>query len=157
MNAPETKSPDRSTLDAATQQKLLDRAREVAQRAYVPYSNFPVGAAALTADGSIFSGVNVENASYGLTICGERSAVTALVSAGHRDIVAIAVSAPRVPMTTPCGACRQVLNEFRPVAADMIVILDDRASGHAVPLGDLLPKAFGPRNLEGEGRQEGAG
>jgi cytidine deaminase len=72
---PETKTHSRPTLDAATQQTLLDRARDVAQRAYVPYSNFPVGAAALTADGSIFAGANVENASYGLTICGERSAV----------------------------------------------------------------------------------
>ena len=157
MSAPESKSSSRSTLDAAMQQSLLDRARDVAERAYVPYSNFPVGAAALTADGSIFAGANVENASYGLTICGERSAVTALVSAGHRDIVAIAVSAPRVPLTTPCGACRQVLNEFRPVEDDMLVILDDRASGRAIPLGDLLPKAFGPRNLEGEGQQEGTG
>jgi cytidine deaminase len=155
--APETKTHSRPTLDAATQQTLLDRARDVAQRAYVPYSNFPVGAAALTADGSIFAGANVENASYGLTICGERSAVAALVSAGHRDIVAIAVSAPRVPLTTPCGACRQVLNEFRPVTDDMIVILDDRASGRSIPLGELLPKAFGPRNLEGEGQQEGTG
>jgi cytidine deaminase len=156
VSTPESKTPSRPTLDADTQQTLLDRARDVASRAYVPYSNFPVGAAALTADGSIFAGANVENASYGLTICGERSAVTAVVSAGHRDIVAIAVSAPRVPMTTPCGACRQVLNEFRPVDDDMIVILDDRASGRAIPLGDLLPKAFGPRNLEGEGEQEGA-
>jgi cytidine deaminase len=157
VTAPETKTTSRPTLDAGTQQILLDRARDVAQRAYVPYSNFPVGAAALTADGSIFAGANVENASYGLTICGERSVVTALVSAGHRDIVAIAVSAPRVPLTTPCGACRQVLNEFRPVTEDLIVILDDRAAGRAIPLGDLLPKAFGPRNLEGEGQQEGAG
>jgi cytidine deaminase len=153
VSAPESKTPSPPTLDVATQQTLLDRAREVAQRAYVPYSNFPVGAAALTADGSIFAGANVENASFGLTICGERSAVTALVSAGHRDIVAIAVSAPRVPLTTPCGACRQVLNEFRPVDEDMIVILDDRDSGRAIRLGDLLPKAFGPRNLEAEGEQ----
>mgnify|MGYP000554206778 FL=1 len=140
-------------LDATIQRDLLSRARQVAQRAYVPYSNFPVGAAALAADGSVFTGANVENASYGLTICAERSAVTALASAGHRDIVAIAVSAPRVPLTTPCGACRQVLNEFRPVSEDMIVILDDRETGRAVRLGELLPMAFGPRNLEGEGEQ----
>lgn len=149
VTAPQTPAK----LEATTQQDLLFRAREVAQRAYVPYSNFPVGAAALAADGSIFTGANVENASYGLTICAERSAVTALASAGYRDIVAIAVSAPRVPITTPCGACRQVLNEFRPESDDMIVILDDRESGRSVRLGELLPMAFGPRNLEGEGEQ----
>jgi cytidine deaminase len=149
VTAPQTEA----MLDAPTQENLLSRAREVAGRAYVPYSNFPVGAAALTADGAIFTGVNVENASYGLTICAERSAVTALVSAGHRDIVAIAVSAPRVPLTTPCGACRQVLNEFRPMSQDMIVILDDRDAGRVIRLGELLPMAFGPRNLAGEGEQ----
>lgn len=142
-----------NALDARTQEELMSRARAVAESAYVPYSNFPVGAAALAADGSIFTGANVENASYGLTICAERSAVTALVSAGHRDIAAIAVSAPRVPLTTPCGACRQVLNEFRPLNEDMLVILDDRETGRVVRLGDLLAMAFGPRNLEGDGEQ----
>jgi cytidine deaminase len=149
VTAPQTTA----SLDTQTQQNLLSRARDVAERAYVPYSNFPVGAAALTADGSVFTGANVENASYGLTICAERSAVTALASAGHRDIVAIAVSAPRVPLTTPCGACRQVLNEFRPERNDMIVILDDRETGRLMRLGELLPMAFGPRNLEGAGEQ----
>jgi cytidine deaminase len=117
---------------------------------------FPVGAAALAADGSVHTGCNVENASYGLTICAERSAVTALIGAGQQEIVAIAVSAPKVPMTTPCGACRQVLNEFRPVATDMVVILDDRADGDAVWLGDLLPRAFGPRNLDAAARVAGS-
>lgn len=153
VTVPKTNEPVQHTIATETQRMLLAQARDVAERAYVPYSNFPVGAAALTADGSIFAGCNVENASYGLTICAERSAVTALVSAGHRDIVAIAVSAPRVPLTTPCGACRQVLNEFRPVSEDMVVILDDRETGYAIRLGDLLPKAFGPRNLEAEGEQ----
>ena len=140
-------------LDGETTRELLAQARKVAGHAYVPYSDYPVGAAALAADGSIFAGCNVENASIGLTICAERSAVTALVSAGQRDIVAIAVSAPKVPLTTPCGACRQVLNEFRPMNQDMVIILDDRESGHAVTLGDLIPNAFGPRNLA-DGQQE---
>ena len=153
VTSPGTPTPKPSPLDETIQRTLLSRAREIADNAYVPYSNFPVGAAAVTADGSIFAGVNVENASYGLTICAERSVVTALVSAGHRDIVAIAVSAPRVPLTTPCGACRQVLNEFRPVSEDMLVVLDDRDAGRPVRLGELLPMAFGPRNLEDEGEQ----
>ncbi|MCC7023264.1 MAG: cytidine deaminase [Thermomicrobiales bacterium] len=138
----------RPDLDRATADALLERAREAARNAYVPYSEFPVGAAVLTEDGSIIAGCNIENASYPLTICGERSAVAAAVSSGHREIRAVAVSAPRVPGTTPCGACRQVLNEFRPVNGDMVVILDDGKSGIHLTLDDLLPRAFGPRNLE---------
>ena len=126
----------------------MARARAAAKHAYVPYSEFPVGAAVLAADGSIHTGCNVENASYGLTICAERVAVSAAVSAGHRQIVAVAVSAPKVPRTTPCGACRQFLNEFRPATTDMVIILDDRDSGEPVWLEELLPRAFGPRNLD---------
>jgi cytidine deaminase len=138
------------TLDDATRRELLHRARGAASNAYVPYSDFPVGAALLTGDGSIVTGSNIENASYGLTCCAERSAVFTAASAGHREILAVAVSAPRSPRTTPCGACRQVLNEFRPSAGDMAVILDDRAEGEVVPLDALLPKAFGPRNFADE-------
>jgi len=127
---------------------LLTRARAAADRAYVPYSEFPVGAAALTADGSIHTGCNVENASFGLTICAERAAAIAAVSAGHRQIIAVAVSAPKVSRTTPCGACRQFLNEFRPTTSDMVILLDDRGAGEPVWLDDLLPRAFGPRNLD---------
>lgn len=137
-----------TNLDVATSRELLARARQAAEHAYVPYSHFPVGAALLTDDGSIVSGCNIENASYGLTVCGERSAVFAAVSAGHRTIVAVAVSAPKLPLTTPCGACRQVLSEFRPETGDMLVILDNRADGQPVWLGDLLPRAFGPRALD---------
>ena len=130
------------------QKELLDSARTAADRAYAPYSEFPVGAAALAADGSIHAGCNIENASYGLTICAERAAVAAAISAGHRRIVAVAVSAPKVSCTTPCGACRQFLNEFRPDTSDMVVVLDDRDSGEPVWLEELLPRAFGPRNLD---------
>jgi len=126
---------------------LLTRARAAAEHAYVPYSHFPVGAAALAADGSIHTGCNIENASYGLTICAERTAVSSAISAGHRQIVAVAVSAPNVPRTTPCGACRQFLNEFRPGTSGMIIVLDDRDSGELVLLNELLPQAFGPQNL----------
>ena len=109
--------------------ELLARARPPRKHAYAPYSEFPVGAAVLAADGSIHTGCNVENASYGLTICAERAAVSAAVSAGHRQIVAVAVSAPKVSRTTPCGACRQFLNEFRPATTDMAIILDDQRLG----------------------------
>lgn len=129
-------------------ESLVSAARNAATRAYVPYSHFPVGAAVLTDDGSIVSGVNIENASYGLTVCGERVALFTAVARGHRTIRAVAVSASRHPGTTPCGACRQVLNEFKPASEDMLVILDSGPVGTRVPLADLLPNAFGPRDLE---------
>jgi cytidine deaminase len=134
-------------IDTEVQNELLIRARAAAGHAYVPYSEFPVGAAALASDGSIHTGCNIENASYGLTICAERTAVSSAISAGHRQIVAVAVSAPKVPRTTPCGACRQFLNEFRPGTTDMVIVLDDRDSGEPVWLNELLPQAFGPRSL----------
>ena len=139
---------DNPPIDTNEQRELLARARAAANQAYVPYSGFPVGAAVLAADGSIHTGCNVENASYGLTICAERVAATSAVSSGQREIVAVAVSAPKVPRTTPCGACRQFLNEFSPGSSDMMIILDDRGSGDPVWLEELLPQAFGPRNLD---------
>jgi cytidine deaminase len=141
-------SQDSPSIDSNVQNELLARARAAANQAYVPYSGFPVGAAVLTADGSIHTGCNVENASYGLTICAERVAATGAVSSGHRQIIAVAVSAPKVARTTPCGACRQFLNEFRPDGSDLVIILDDRESGEPVFLDQLLPQAFGPRNLD---------
>ncbi|HEX8958368.1 MAG TPA: cytidine deaminase, partial [Solirubrobacterales bacterium] len=102
-------------------QELLRRAREAAERAYCPYSGFRVGAAALaTRDGEagseIFAGCNVENASYDLTICAERSAVVQAISAGYRKLLAVVVYTPTETPTAPCGACRQVLFEFGPDA-----------------------------------------
>jgi len=127
---------------------LLAAAREAASRAYAPYSNFPVGAALLTDQGDIVLGANVENASFGLTICAERVAVGAAIAAGHRDLRAVAVVAPRQLGTTPCGACRQVLNEFAPREGDLIVVLDGAAGPVQVLLRDLLPQSFGPRDLD---------
>lgn len=89
---------------------LREAARLAQKQAYAPYSQFAVGAAVLTADGTLFSGCNLENASLGLTICAERNAIAAAVAAGHRNFRAIAVCAS--PLATPCGACRQVLLEF---------------------------------------------
>jgi cytidine deaminase len=139
---------DVPALEPEIQDQLLTRARAAAEHAYVPYSEFPVGAAALASDGSIHTGCNIENASYGLTICAERTTVSSAISAGHRQIVAVAVSAPKVAGTTPCGACRQFLNEFRPGDSDVVIILDDRDSGESVWLNQLLPQAFGPRSLD---------
>lgn len=127
---------------------LVTAAREAARHAYVPYSNFPVGAAVLTEHGDIVSGVNIENASYGLTVCGERVAIQTAAAAGHRTILAIAVSAPRAPGTTPCGACRQVINEFKPPDRELYVVLDLDTSTTIIPFTELLPQSFGPRDLE---------
>jgi len=127
--------------------RLLGYARDAASRAYVPYSNFPVGAAILTESGDIVTGANVENASFGLTCCAERTAAFTAAAAGHRVFLAVAVTAPRVAAVTPCGACRQVLNEFKPRDSDLIVILDSEDGPLPIPLVELLPRAFGPVDL----------
>lgn len=127
--------------------RLLAAAQAAATRAYVPYSHFPVGAAVLTDDGAIVSGCNIENASYGLTVCAERVAIFQAIAAGHKEIRAIAVAAPKALGTTPCGACRQVINEFK-ASADLPVILEGEAGPEVVPFEALLPHAFGPRDLE---------
>lgn len=129
-------------------QQLIATARDYATRAYVPYSHFPVGAAILVEDGSVIGGVNIENASYPLTLCGERSAVVTAASQGYRTIYAVAVSAPRAAGATPCGACRQVLNEFKPEDASMLVLLDEGDGWQETTLDIPLPAAFGPRDLD---------
>jgi cytidine deaminase len=131
---------ERPPLKAATIRRLVAAARAARRRAYAPYSRFRVGAALLAADGTVYTGANVENASYGLTICAERAAVAQAVSAGARRFVAVAVAAPG-PGVTPCGACRQVLAEF----GDLAVIVADarRATApHIFRLQELLPAAF---------------
>jgi cytidine deaminase len=127
-------------------QALRVAARDAAARAYVPYSRFPVGAAVLAEDGTIYTGANVENASYGLTICAERNAIFQAVAQGQRRLRAVAVYTPTAQPTTPCGACRQVLNEFGPDA--QIFSFTDGSEYLQTTLGELLPHAFGPHNLK---------
>jgi cytidine deaminase len=134
-------------MDLEQAQMLMDYARAATASAYVPYSQFPVGAAVMTESGAIFTGANIENASYPLTCCAERTAVYAAINAGHKVITAVAVTAPKVITVTPCGGCRQVLNEFKPADQDMAVILDG-LDLTIITLGDLLPRAFGPQDLE---------
>lgn len=125
---------------------LKRRAREASGHAYAPYSGFAVGAAVLTDGGEIHSGTNVENASFGLSNCAERSAIFQAVAHGARKLQALAVYTPTAVATTPCGACRQVLAEF---GADAIIICctDDDARERRFGLAELLPAAFGPANL----------
>jgi len=116
-----------------------------AQHAYCPYSKFRVGAALISRSGAIYSGCNVENASYGLTNCAERTAIFQMVAAGETAFDAIAIYTPTLMPTAPCGACRQVLNEFNPDAE--VICLCDGASSLQFRVRDLLPGAFGPANL----------
>jgi cytidine deaminase len=129
----------------AEYETLTASAREARTRAYCPYSNYAVGAALLTPEGEMIQGCNVENASYGMTICAERSAVMAAVAQGKRQFTAIAVATK--DGGTPCGACRQVLNEFNPRMA-VITVNEKGEVVHSTTLDALLPTAFGPKNLE---------
>ena len=122
---------------------LIQAAMRARKHAYAPYSNYPVGAALLIEDGSIITGVNVENSSYGLSNCAERTAVFKAVSEGHRRILAVAVATDNAG--SPCGACRQVLTEF---AGDVPLYLVDAAgNGRDTTLYTLLPDHFGPEQL----------
>jgi cytidine deaminase len=118
-------------------QLLIENAWVAWERAYAPYSSFPVGAALLTADGRIFGGCNVENLSYGLTMCAERVALGAAVAAGVRNFVGMAIVADTEVPISPCGACRQVLSEFGVPE----VMLANRGEGLRFRVVDLLPRA----------------
>lgn len=134
-----------TALSAATRRRLAQAARSAARSAYAPYSNFRVGAAVLTGSGRIYSGANVENASYGLCNCAERTAIFAAAAAGERRLRAVVVYTPTTAPTLPCGACRQVINEFGPQAT--IISLCRTAATVETTLDQLLPDAFGPANL----------
>ncbi len=126
---------------ADTIEELIRRAASARRRAYAPYSSFHVGAAVLTGDGRVFTGSNVENASYGLTMCAERVAVFGAVTAGAGKPVVLVVSAE--PGVWPCGACRQVLAEFAAPECPVIVAEGLREVAR-VTVADLLPNAFAP-------------
>ena len=123
---------------------LVEKAIAASQNAYAPYSDYPVGAALQTPDGTIFTGCNVENASYPMTICAERTALVKAVSEGHRQFEALAVVTRNGG--SPCGMCRQMLYEFAPdlrvIIADMNGVIHDD-----LPLNDLLRLGFGPSKL----------
>lgn len=128
---------------------LIERARAARARAYAPYSGYRVGAAVAVSDGSVFAAGNVENASYGLTICAERAAVFAAVAAGHTSLRAVAVATEGPEPVAPCGACRQVLAEF---GRDVPVFSDCGTARRKWSLGELLPAPF-----DGPGGEAGGG
>jgi cytidine deaminase len=131
--------------EGETRQRLLDAARSARQNAHAPFSRFQVGAALETADGQVITGCNVENATYGLTVCAERVAVFKAISEGHRKFIRVAVVADTQELTPPCGACRQILWEF---GGDLEVILGNLEGEKArYQLQDLLPHPFDARLL----------
>ena len=126
--------------------KLMAMAMEARERAVAPFSNFTVGAALEATDGRVFTGCNIENASYGLTMCAERLAMFKAISEGAREFLAIAVATGAEKLTPPCGACRQILWEF---GGDLLVELGNVAGKfEVVRMGELLPRAFDAGNLD---------
>ena len=133
--------PSDMTIPDSTLVQLRRLARDAAKRAYAPYSNFAVGAAVLGGSGAMHAGANIENASYGLSICAERSAIFRALAEGERTIRAVCLYTPTRTLSSPCGACRQVIFEF---GADALVVCscDDETAERRYALRDLLPEAF---------------
>lgn len=132
-------------LTAVQLKKLKAAAKSAAKRAYAPYSNFKVGAAILGASGKIYAGCNVENASYGLSNCAERTAIFSAVASGETRIKCVVVYTPTKIATTPCGACRQVIYEFGPDTR--VISFCTSREELDVSIHTLLPGAFGPQDL----------
>lgn len=125
--------------------QLITKALEAQQNAYVPYSNFKVGAALLTKSGKIYTGCNIESASYTPSICAERTAISKAVSEGEREIEAIAVVGNPQEYTFPCGVCRQVIREFGKDAS--IIVAKNEDDYKEYKLDEILPYSFGPEDL----------
>lgn len=125
---------------------LQRAAIDASRKAWSPYSGFAVGAALLAADGRIFAGCNIENASYGLTICAERNAIGQAILSGCRSFLMVVIYTATQTATAPCGACRQVIAEFAPDAE--VICLCDGSDRIRTSLRELLPHGFGPHNLD---------
>ena len=120
---------------------LMDKAKEASKYSYSPFSKFAVGAAVLMSNGSIYTGCNVENSSFGMTICAERCAIFKAVSEGQKEILAVAIYSPNADDCYPCGACRQVMYEFQ--GQDEIeIITEDKGKLNIKKLSDFLPYGF---------------
>ena len=128
-----------------TEKELCQKAIAMLDMAYIPYSHFPVGAALECADGTVYTGCNIENAAFSPTICAERTAVAKAVSEGHTDFVRIAIAGRSADFCVPCGVCRQVLREFAPGIE--VICLNGKGEEQVFTLSELLPHSFGPEFL----------
>lgn len=128
-------------MDQEIKDKMFKAAAEAQKNAYVPYSHFPLGAAVLTADGEIFTGVNIENASFSLSNCAERSAIFKAVSAGKRELKALLLLTSTENPVTPCGACRQVIEEFAAEGME-VIMMTENGKELQMTAKELLPGAF---------------
>ncbi|MBC8014186.1 MAG: cytidine deaminase [Sporomusaceae bacterium] len=128
-------------------EELIKAAQAARNRAYVPYSSFKVGAAVITKNGTIYTGCNIENASYGLCNCAERTAIFKAVSEGESELITIAVIADTVKPVAPCGACRQVMAEF---GIRSIIMCNLHGEQYSATLEELLPYSFSKKHLSGE-------
>jgi cytidine deaminase len=124
---------------------LVERARTARENAYAPYSEYTVGAALLTADGTVYTGCNIENANYSNSLHAEEVAVGKAVSAGHREFARVAVSSGEQDGVTPCGMCRQTLSEF--ADGELVVVCDEGDTNRSYSLGTLLPDAISAETL----------
>ncbi len=131
-------------MDSEEINTLIQFATVAREQSYSPYSNFAVGAALLCQDGTVYQGCNIENASYGMTNCAERTAIFKAVSEGHRLFQAIAVIADTEGPCAPCGACRQVMVEFN---IPTIILTNLKGHTQVYTLDELLPLSFGPKDL----------
>lgn len=134
-------------MEEKLKEKLFKEAKKAQKNAYVPYSEFPLGAAVLTEDGSIYSGANIENSSYSLTNCAERSAIFSAVSAGNKKIEALVLVSSTENPVPPCGSCRQVINEFADGEIEIIMMTEDGKELSMSNL-ELLPGAFSDKSME---------
>lgn len=121
---------------------LMDKAKEASKNSYSPFSRFAVGAAVLASSGTIYQGCNVENSSFGMTICAERCAIFKAVSEGEREILAVAIYSPNSDSCYPCGACRQVMYEFQKEDEEVVVITENLGELEIKPLSYFLPCGF---------------
>ena len=131
-----------------TEKELCQKAIDMLDRAYIPYSHFPVGAALECADGTVFTGCNIENAAYGATICAERTAMGKAISEGHRDFVRIVIAGRSEDYCYPCGMCRQFMKEFAPEM--QVICLNGKGEAKELTLRELLPYGFDSTFLPGE-------
>lgn len=132
-------------METLNYKQLISKAYEAATKAYAPYSHFTVGAAVLTNSGEVYTGCNVENASYGGTICAERVAMTKAISEGHQKFQAIAVVAGNGEKVSPCGICRQFIVEF---GTDILMVFDNCGTPEVVKIDELLPRSFTEKDLK---------